>query len=88
MCLLNYLLTYLLRLTKQFIQCLYESVKYHCHDDEAADFITTAVRLLYQTKMDFRNDSCTLGKDPGGVKLLRAAGSKKVVCYFHVEDGE
>jgi len=48
------------RLTKAFIECLYERVKYHCHDAAAADFITTAVRLLLQPKMDFH--SCTLGK--------------------------
>jgi len=47
------------RLTKAFIDCLYGRVKYHCHDDAAAEFITTAVRLLRQPKMDFH--SCTLG---------------------------
>ena len=47
------------RLTKAFIDCLYDRVKFHCHDDAAADFITTAVRLLRQPKMDFH--SCTLG---------------------------
>ena len=41
---------------------MHERVKYHCHDAAAADFITTAVRLLRQPKMDFH--SCTLGKDP------------------------
>ena len=49
----------IVRLTKAFIDCLYDRVKYHCHDDAAADFITTAVRLLRQPKMDFH--SCTLG---------------------------
>ena len=49
------------RLTKTFIQCLFDEIKTHCQSESAANYVTTAVRLLRQPRLDYH--SCTLGNE-------------------------
>jgi hypothetical protein len=68
------------RLTKTFLRCLHDTTKAHCLDETSAAFITTAVRLLRQPRMDFY--SCTLDSSILRSSLCLVTTAVVIATYF------